>query len=78
MQLELEEQWLAQPATVKDETVSTSTRLGTFLDYGKKLCPFYTTTIPMEKGSLQQSQQLYPAMMSTQNCMKRKQGSKSN
>jgi hypothetical protein len=31
MQLELEEQWLAQPATVKDVTVSTSIRLGTFL-----------------------------------------------
>jgi hypothetical protein len=33
MQLELEEQWLAQPATVMDVT---STRMGTFLVYGKK------------------------------------------
>jgi len=73
MQLELEEQWLAQPATVKDVTVSTSIRLGTFLVYGKTLRPFYKVTIPMEAGNLQQSQQLYPAMMSTQNCMQKKQ-----
>lgn len=77
MQLELEEQCLAQPATVKDVTVCTSTRLGTVLVYGKKLRPFYTITVPMEAGSLQQSQQLYP-VMSTQNCMQKKQGSKSN
>jgi hypothetical protein len=73
MQLELEEQWLAQPATVKDVTVSTSIRLGTFLVYGKTFCTFYTVTIPMEAGSLQQSQQLYPAIMSTQNCMQQEQ-----
>ena len=78
MQLKLEEQCLAQPGTVKDVTVFTSTGLGTFLVYRKKLCPFYTITIPMEAGSLQQSQQLRPAMMSTHNCMQKKQGRKSN
>jgi hypothetical protein len=40
------------------KNVFTSTRLGTLLVYRKKLCPFYTITIPTEAGSLQQSQQL--------------------
>jgi len=50
--MQLEEQWLAQPGMVQHVTVPTSTRLGTFLVNGKKLRSFCTTTIPMEAGSL--------------------------